>query len=208
MAGRPRKIQQDQVKSTETDSIKITETKENFYITNFGGYSPNYVETGSCTGESIRRALDAGFMSISSVEIMDSFYNRCVERYKGNSIVRLFHGKSTDHLADMLPASGTKSVILLDAHPCGPHTGGHEDLMKNGNSSEFNQHNIISKELDIILSNGNNHIILIDDVSGDNEETQSYCRKLLHANPGYQFYLYDELIGEKQFKNKILVAII
>lgn len=208
MADRPRKIQPEQVQQKEQSLIKITETKKYFYISDFRHYSPIYCETGSCTGESIKRALDAGFISISSVEIMDSLYNRCVERYKDNPIVKLFHGKSTDHLESMLPIDGTKSIILLDAHPCGPHTGGHEDLIENGDKSEFHQHKIINKELDIILSNANNHIVLIDDVSGDNEETQSYCRKLLEANPSYEFFLYDELIGDRQFKNKILVAIV
>lgn len=100
-----------------------------------------------------------------------------------------------------------KTVILLDAHPAGPGTGGHEDLMAKGNASEFTQHNIITRELEIILADSDNHLIIIDDQNDENEDNKLYQEMLLAKNPTYKFFLYDEQVGNFFYPSKIMVCI-
>jgi hypothetical protein len=68
----------------------------------------------------------------------------------------------------MIPTED-RCVIILDAHPSGPNTGGHDDLMLNGSLSEFDQNNILTKEVEIIThKSGGRDLIIIDDQGGIN----------------------------------------
>lgn len=170
-----------------------------FNIKDFRAYSPIYVESGSCTGESINRALNAGFKRIKSVEYHEPFYRHCIQRFKGKP-VELFLGKSTDVLERMLADVYEPAVIFLDAHPAGPQTGGHEELMAGDPS--FHQHNILQTELKIILEHRNNHLIIIDDTppGPDAEEYKQILGK------GYRFEWYDEQLETTFTKEKIMVC--
>ena len=179
-------------------------TDQLFNIKDFLPYSNTYVESGSCNGESIRRALEAGFKRIKSVELDESFYRQCVQRFKDKP-VELFWGKSTDHLNQMLADVYVPAVIFLDAHPAGPGTGGHEEFLK-GNL-EFLQDNILRHELSILLDHRRDHLIIIDDQT-PGSEADYYIDYLRKFNPSYEPYWYDEQLREDQpfFKNKILVC--
>jgi hypothetical protein len=170
-----------------------------FNIADFKHYSNTYIETGSCYGESIQRALDAGYTRVKSVELHEPFYRHCVKRFKGKP-VELYLGKSTDKLDVMLADVYEPSVIFLDAHPAGPNTGGHEDLMEKGDSSEFSQNTILRNELEIILDHPKKHLIIIDDLNGENP-----FEDLLK---GYQFLWFDEHLtaDSTYYSNKILVC--
>src|SRR5690606_25156523 len=99
-----------------------------FNIKDYSNFSHIYVESGSCYGESINRALKAGFKTIKSCEIHEPFYKHCLKRFKDR--VELYLGKSTEVLHKMLEDVYQPAVIFLDAHPAGPGTGGHDELMK------------------------------------------------------------------------------
>lgn len=188
--------------------IEIKETHKLLNYADFLQYSDTFIETGSCVGEGIQRALNAGFEKVLSVEAKIEFFDHCMTRFKYTN-VRLFYGKSSDRLSEMIEYyDNEKCIIFLDSHPAGPNTFGHDDLMLNGERSEFHQHNIIQKELELILAHRNDHVILIDDQCGIIDESMVYIDILLKANPSYKFYFYDEhLPGGTFYKNKCLVAI-
>lgn len=162
-----------------------------FNIQDFRKFSDVYIETGSAWGESIKRAN--GFKVIKSVEIHEPFYNHCKSKYD----VELYLGNSIDKLPLMLGDVDRSAVILLDAHPAGPGTGGHDDLMTKGEHSEFQQESIISRELEAILKHRKDHVIIIDDMNGLNP----FSEILEH----YSFRFYDEDMGI-YYKDKFLVC--
>lgn len=92
----------------------------------------------------------------------------------------------------------SRSVLFLDAHPSGQGTAGHDELMRDGSGSEFDQDTIIKQELTIILSHRKDHCIIIDDCQGENALTR-YYKSLM---PGYRFKFYDW----EGYKEKVLVC--
>jgi hypothetical protein len=186
-------------------ALNPTVTNELFKIGNYRHFSSTYLETGSCYGQSIHRALDGKFDRIKSVELHKPYYEYCVTKFKNNP-VELFLGKSTNKLEQMLADVYEPIVIFLDAHPAGEGTESHEEWVK-GNT-EFYQHFILTKEIEIILEHRKDHLVIIDDqVFG--QESDSYMVKLKEANPNYSFLWYDEQLAphEPVTKNKILVCI-
>jgi hypothetical protein len=180
-------------------------------LLNFGDYlkySKTFIETGTCHGRTVQVALDLGYESIRTVEVYREFYYNCVERFKGNKKVCVYLGKSTENLQDMLEAAGGQCVIFLDAHPAGPNTGGHDDLVEKGDKSEFHQDSILRAELEIILSHRKDHVIIIDDQNGLNPISQAHINQIFAANPAYKFYFHDEGAGEHFYKNKSVVCIV
>jgi hypothetical protein len=172
-------------------------------------YSPKkiFIETGTCFGRSILLALDAGFEFALSVEAKDDLYETCVETFKSYENVQLFHGKSTDELPIMLENIKSPCVFWLDAHPSGELSAGHADYVEKGLESEFHQHNILKKELEIVLANRKDHVIIIDDQNGENPENKEYVEIMSKANPDYAFFWLDEQMGEMFYKDKILLAV-
>jgi hypothetical protein len=171
-----------------------------FSLKSFKYFSNTFIETGCCQGEGVQRALDAGFTRVKSVDIYDPFYQHCIERFKGKP-VDLYLGKSTDQLDKMLEDVYEPAVILLDAHPAGPNTGGHDDLMEKGDKSEFQQTLILQKEIKIILEHPKRHLIIIDDQTP--EEALIYMDIL----KGYRFEFFDEQLPNIPLaKDKILVC--
>lgn len=186
--------------------MNITQTNKILNYADFVSFSPMYVETGTCYGQSIDRAIVAGFQRIKSVEMMPEFYSVCYERFKNNPSIELYLGKSTDMLPIMIKDLGYPAVFFLDAHPAGPGTGGHDEVIS-GNE-EFGQHAIITQELKHILAHRNDHLIIIDDQNGVNEDNKVYMQMCLESNPNYKFEFYDEnLSGDHLYKDKALVCV-
>lgn len=185
------------------------ETNKKLNFADFINHSDTYIETGTCYGQSVERALAAGYKKIKSVEVHKPFFDHCFNLFSENADVELFLGKSDEELYEMLKNVIKPCVIFLDAHPAGPNTGGHDDLMEKGDKSEFQQDFILTKELEIILLNRIDHIIIIDDQNGINSDNEAYIKILLSANPDYQFFFYDEQLDPKgtYYKNKSLVCI-
>jgi hypothetical protein len=170
----------------------------------FVKYSNIFIETGSCEGDGIQRAIDAGFSDIRSVELYQKNFEYCRQRFRDEPKVSLYFGNSIEHLGRMLPPF--PCVIFLDAHPSGPRSAGHSDLLKKGDDSEFAQHNMIRKELAIILNHRKDHVIIIDDVNGMNERTAEYIEIIKTANPGYNFRICDQELPGVFYPEKILVC--
>ncbi len=177
-----------------------------FNIAHYRYYSPIYIESGSCLGESIQRALNAGFTKCKSVEAYEPFYHKCVKRFPGGDPVQLYLGKSYDQLPEMLDDIYEPAVIFLDAHPAGKGTFGHDEIMQK--DMDYSQHNIITRELAVILQHRNDHLIILDDISGPNPEADIYISMMTSYNPNYEFKFLDEqLEGQSVVKDKILVCV-
>lgn len=170
-------------------------------------HTKTFIETGTCYGRTVDTALSVGYERVKSVEVWPPFYESCKNKFAGMENVELYFGKSTELLPQMLKDVKGPAVFWLDAHPTGPNTGGHDDLMEKGDASEYHQDSVIGKEIDIILSHdSDNHIIIIDDQNGLNETSAKFINQITEVNPSYKFYFVDERMGDKYYENKILVC--
>ncbi len=185
--------------------MKITHTKKLLDYADFVPFSPMYVETGSCTGESIQRAIDAGFHRIKSVEAMPEYFQISKKRFAGNHMIQVYYGKSFEMLPEMLDKLNYPAVFFLDAHPAGPGTAGHDEIMQG--QSDFGQDYIITRELEVILAHRPDHLIIIDDLTEGSKEDLAYMEMCLAVNSHYTFEYYDEeLPGVERRINKVLVC--
>lgn len=185
--------------------MEIKHTSKLLDYADFVSFSPMYVETGSCTGESIQRALDAGFQRVKSVEAMPEYFEIAKKRFATNPIVQVYKGISYEVLPAMIANLTYRAVFFLDAHPAGPGTAGHEEIMKG--QSDFGQDYIITRELEVILAHRNDHLIIIDDLSEGSKEDAKYMQMCLDANSNYRFEYYDEqLTNVARRINKVLVC--
>lgn len=171
----------------------------------FKKYSDTFIETGSCHGAGIDKALKAGF-SVLSVEAHPPLFEHCVKKYMNEPRVKLFFGLSEGRLPQMLEKVHASAVFWLDSHPAGPNTAGHDDLMEKGDDSEYHQDKIIMRELEIIMSHRKDHIILIDDQHGIEAGNTRFMEFILSQNPHYKFFFYDEKLATF-YKDKILSCI-
>ncbi len=187
--------------------MKPVETNKLLNFADFIGHSNIYIETGTCYGGSVKKAMEAGYKTIKSVEVYEPFYLKCQETFRDNKNVELFFGKSDEKMKEMLEDIRQPAVIFLDAHPAGPNTGGHDDLMEKGAESEYHQDTVLKRELAAILAHNPRHIIIIDDQNGENPDNEHYIKMILAVNSAYQFYWYDEQAGPTFYKNKSLVCI-
>lgn len=187
--------------------MKPIETGKLLNFAEFRDHSSIYIETGTCYGGSVRKAMEAGYDTIKSVEVYEPFYKKCVDMFRNNPTIELFLGTSDEKLPQMLVDVQRPAVVFLDAHPAGPNTGGHDDLMEKGEKSEFHQNTILTREIKTLLANNPRHIIIIDDQNGNNPDNEAYIKTILEVNPDYKFYFYDEQAGPTFYKNKSLVCI-
>jgi hypothetical protein len=81
-----------------------------------------FIETGSGSGEGIRRALQAGYRDVRSVELSKHWYQHCVHEFWNNPEVRLYHGLSEELLEAMLKPFVVPVTIFLDGHYAGDGT--------------------------------------------------------------------------------------
>lgn len=196
---------------THLNKNGIDFTGELFNYKNFIGYSDTFCECGVAAGDGIQRALDAGFDKVIGIEAAKLWYDKSIERFKNNTKVILYHGKSIDKLLPVLKVVEiTRDIVIyLDAHSSGDSSFGYKECIS-GNP-EFQQENIIKQELNIILSNYNKHIICIDDVNGlADGHAEEYMDLILSYNPDYKFQFWDEMLDPKgpRYKDKILTAVI
>jgi hypothetical protein len=88
------------------------ETGKLLNFADFLHFSETYIETGSCYGNSIERALDAGFKKIKSVEVHPPFFDHCFAKFSNNVNVELFLGKSDEELPEMLKGVHAPVVVF------------------------------------------------------------------------------------------------
>jgi hypothetical protein len=191
----------------------------------FRKWSPLFIETGTGRLGGVKAALRGGFNHIKSVEACipyhcDNFADLVREGWtqpkfkpphlffeKDTLKIDLYVGKSHKWLPYMLQEE-ERAVLWLDAHVSGPQSAGHEDYEHKGQSSEYAQHNVLLKEIALILEhNEKQHVILIDDQNGPSQENQVYKHMILSKYPRYTFYFLDEQREpELIYKQKVLVC--
>ncbi len=183
----------------------ISSTNKLLDYKEFLKYGDKFIETGSAAGEGIQRALEAGFQEVHSIEAQREWYEVCVNRFMGDPRVFLHHGRSSEVLGiPLIKSTNTGVVFFLDAHPSGPLTAGHWDVMLHGSDSEYAQHNIILSELRLIFSWYFEPVIMIDDQHGNDLDNEKYMLEILNWNNQF----YDENLGGNNFyKDKIMVAV-
>ncbi len=215
--------------------MKPIETNTILNFADFRKYSDTFVETGSAALDGVKLAKKSGFSKIITVEAKDTYHfqninkldQECAESLgakheeipmkncilgvwrfdmKGTAII-LHFGMSQDKMHEMIKDFNKPMVFFLDAHVSGPNGAGHDDYMEKGNDSQYAQDNVITAELKIILAHRKDHIILIDDQNGLNDENKKYMEMILEANPNYEFSFYDEKRGDDYYKNKCLACI-
>lgn len=140
--------------------------------------NPVFVETGSLYGDGIQQALDEGFETIYSIEILPEFYKGCILRFIDNLNVHLLLGDSGLLLEKTISKIKEPITFWLDAH-------------KGVSSSP------LLRELDIIKRHLiKNHTILIDDLHDCTTEKFGFDidtlkDKILEINSNYVFILED-----------------
>lgn len=165
------------------EAMSLADRSQVVNLSNYTSFSKCLVETGSSSGAGIFRAIEAGYDDIRSVELSERWHQHCRTIFSADPRVKLYLGDSRDMLLQMLPDE--KCVIVLDAHPSGPHTAGHDDLMENGESSVYHQDRILRDELRIIIDNKIRNLIIIDDQEDVKEEwtmmLQDYDLELING---------------------------
>jgi hypothetical protein len=151
-----------------------------------------FIETGTCVGDTTLKMINIGFKYVYTVEYYEPFYNGCVNKFKDIDNIKLFQGVSYEKFMEMLKDINSSSVFYLDAHPCGPNTGGHDELINSEYEEKcsFFQDNIISNEL-LAISNHHikDHIIILDDQHGYHKNTQKFI-DTININNDYRFFLW------------------
>lgn len=184
--------------------MNIESTGKFLHYKEFRKYSRTLIETGSGHGGGIQRALDAGFERIISIEAGGENFQICRKRFRDNPAVFLYQGKSIDALPVLFQLFDLgQCVFFLDAHPSGPASFGHQELMTG--DMTYAQDTIIRQELKILLADPYRHAFILDDINGQPVATD-YAQMIAARHRNYHFAFYDENLG-KFYKDKLLVAI-
>jgi len=158
-----------------------------------------FIETGTHNGGGVRKALEAGFDEVHSIEITDKWYAYNVELYADENRAFIYHGNSATVLPFLLMAIDETCVFWLDAHPSGNDTGGGE------------VENPLSQELVAISDHPiDDHVILIDDMPDNGPSHKAYndmlYKKLKAINPDYNVRHIDGHDGTRIWPKYIIAA--
>ena len=158
--------------------------------------NPVFVETGTHRGGGVRRALEAGFKTVYSIEIEDELFQQASERFKNKPEVHLFHGDSAVYLPEVLNRVTEPATFWLDSHIMGPH--GNPDAPCP-----------LLKELQVIASHDlRTHKILIDDrrllESNWNVQISEVLDHILAINSDYVISFEDGDNTKRIFPNDII----
>jgi hypothetical protein len=146
----------------------------------FKAYPNHYfVETGSFHGGGIRKALEAGFPVIHSLEINQAFVDECRRDFAGFPQVHVWRANSGTDLGGIISDIHSPITFWLDGHNIfvDPNGGKNSPIMEE--LEQIKRHEIKT------------HTILIDDrhVMGtahfDGITEQQIIKKLLEINPQY-----------------------
>ena len=111
-----------------------------------------FVETGTERGGGVKRALEAGFTEVHSIELAHNLYLGNIGRFWGDPKVNLWYGDCMDVLPVLLKKLPSPVTFWLDAH------------VDNGYVQDPKEKCPIIQELEIIGSfKRSSDIILIDD---------------------------------------------
>lgn len=85
-----------------------------------------FVETGTFEGNSLAEARRI-FPTCYSIEIVEEYYRKALDRFEGDDGVHLLLGSSADKLKDIDYSQTSSALFWLDAHYSGGTTGGKDD---------------------------------------------------------------------------------
>ncbi len=152
-----------------------------------------FVETGTCCGGGVDRALEAGFQNIRSIELGEDLHVFCRTKFKGLDHIKLYLGDSTEMLYQMIQDINEPITFFLDGHNSGgiTHWNGKEGI------------ELISELYHIKRHPVKTHTILIDDYRG--YKPAGLEAILFGINPEYTLKLgtYHEI-----YPNDVLIATI
>ena len=109
-----------------------------------------FIETGTLNGQMISNMLPVA-KQIHSIELDDMYHQRAVERFEGQTKVKLYHGDSGHLLSELLTDLDEPALFWLDAHYSG------------GDTAKAELDTPIMAELRAIMAHHRKHLILIDD---------------------------------------------
>lgn len=151
-----------------------------------------FVETGTYVGNGVATALRAGFQKCISVEIHESNYTVCVNRFQQemqSGQVQLYLGNSETQFEQMVAQLNEPATFWLDAHISAQYG---EKLSKNCP---------VLDELQVLKNHAiKNHVIMIDDCNcfdspaHDWISLRSVQRACLDINPAYKFDFVDAVL--------------
>lgn len=154
--------------------------------------SERFVETGTFRGTGVRRALEAGFRQVDTIEVFEPLVHENQERFAteiAQGRVRIHAGDSADMLGRVIGADPAPITFWLDAHiqtMCGGGVGRETCPLL----AELRQ---IAR-----LRAGGNDIVLIDDLrliedrqAGWAVDLGELYRLLWEINPGYAIFRID-----------------
>ena len=76
-----------------------------------------FVETGTYMGDSLAYALANNFKKLYSIELLEKYYNLCIEKFKNYQNVELVNNNSIEGLKIVLKKiKNKKTLFWLDAH--------------------------------------------------------------------------------------------
>ncbi len=146
-----------------------------------------FVETGTFYGQMIE-ALRRSFSDLFSVELSESLYQHCKEKFARDNHVHLYQGDSAKELPRVLMKIDDQAIFWLDGHYSGPGT------------AKGDVEGPIVGELDAIRNHHiRDHCILIDDArcftGSDGYPTIEKLRlMLLQINPNYDVAVENDCI--------------
>ena len=145
-------------------------------------YNRYFVETGSFGGDSIEKALRAGFQFIRSIDLNKGNVEYCKARFSNDSSkVSMFLGDSGALLFEMIQDINEPITFWLDAHVFPPLQGGFENTP------------LLAELEQIALHPIKTHTILIDDLHCCGTLAFDYIieneikDQIREINPDYQF---------------------
>jgi len=156
--------------------------------------NPVFIETGTYMGDGVQLALDAGFKKIYSIELTGELYEKCMERFKGNTAIHLIHGDSYLVLDDLLKLINEPITFWLDGHFAGPGT------------SMGKYESPLMQELEAIGRHSiKTHTLLIDDLrcwslKNQGFNTKTIMNKCFQINHDYKFtfengYVHNDILA-------------
>ena len=157
-------------------------------------YNNTFIETGSYYGDGIKKALDAGFENIISIEITPKYYELCKKKFKDYPNVEIILGDTVDVLPEILKNTTEACTIWLDAHYTEPSTNFGEKWCP------------LMEELENLKDSLVPHTILINDLRIWTQAIYDFNikdikRKILEINSDYTMSLAEGFIP-----NDVLVA--
>jgi len=129
---------------------------EHFYHASQRQPTRYYIETGTYRGDGIGHVADM-YEQVHSVELSETWYRHCVDRFKNYPNIHLHLGNSKTVLPELLATMPEPVTIYLDAHYSAGDTAMGDEI-KYGRSGTP-----LLAELEILQKRSYNDIIIVDD---------------------------------------------